>query len=322
MIRILTLCFGVSALLLLNACAEAELASHVVKNVPPQSKTQGNFKVGNPYKVAGKWYKPTESYTYEESGIASWYGAEFHGKSTANGEKFDKHELTAAHRTLQLPSLVRVTNLENGRSLIVRVNDRGPFSKGRIIDVSSKAADLLGFKNNGTARVKVQVLAQESRDIADAARRGEDTAGIEVAMNERARSGRLTPPVPATPSSYEPASVTPAPVGTVEVADLSPPQGISGHSKNGRFYPDPVVKQMPVSPTTIYVQAGSFTDKHNADRLAEKLSAHGQTKVMPALINGAQFYRVRFPAGDVATADRILAAVLRDGHKNAIIMVE
>ena len=181
--------FKVIAVLLLfglAGCAEADLASHVAKTIPGNSGSKGDFKVGNPYKVSGKWYRPTESYTLVETGIASWYGPNFHGKKTANGEVFNKHELTAAHRTLQMPSLVRVTNLDNGRTLVVRVNDRGPFKRGRIIDLSERAAELLQFKNNGTAKVRLEVLGRESRAMAEAAKRGEDTRGVEVAMNESA----------------------------------------------------------------------------------------------------------------------------------------
>lgn len=299
-----------ASLVLLSGCAETELVTHVAKNVPPPAKSQGTFKVGNPYQIEGKWYKPTESYTHEETGIASWYGSEFHGKRTANGEKFDRHELTAAHRTLQMPSLIRVTNLDNGKSLIVRVNDRGPFSKGRVLDVSEKAAELLGFKNRGTAKVKVQVLEQESLRIAEAARRGVNTAGYEVAMNSHQDAG------------FQPVSVSAAAVQPVQVGDIVPPPGVQGHAKEGRFYPDHVVKQMPVSPTTIYVQAGSFTNSDNANRLAAKLEHIGAVRVATAVVNGQQFYRVRLPASDVASADRALASVIKAGNPKAIIVVD
>lgn len=131
----------------------------------------GEYKIGNPYQVDGVTYYPKENYHYDETGIASWYGADFVGKRTANGETFDPNELTAAHNTLPMPSLVRVTNLDNGRSVVVRVNDRGPFSNGRIIDVSRRAAELLDFAKIGTAKVRVQILAEESRAIADVARK-------------------------------------------------------------------------------------------------------------------------------------------------------
>ncbi len=122
-------------------------------------KGNGRYRVGNPYVVAGVRYVPREDPQYRAEGVASWYGDAFHGRLTANGEIFDMRSITAAHPTLPLPSYVRVTNLSNGRSLVVRVNDRGPFHANRVIDVSSRAADLLGFKHHGTARVKVEYVA-------------------------------------------------------------------------------------------------------------------------------------------------------------------
>ncbi len=132
-------------------------------------KKQGGFyKVGNPYKISGKWYYPKEDYNYSEVGMASWYGEAFHAKKTANGEKYDMNTLTAAHRTLPLPSIVRVTNLENGRSLILRVNDRGPYAKNRIIDISKRGATLLGYKDKGITKVKVEILEKESKMLKNA----------------------------------------------------------------------------------------------------------------------------------------------------------
>ena len=116
----------------------------------------GEYKIGKPYQIEGRTFYPEESFDYKERGVASWYGPNFHKKKTANGELFDMNLLTAAHKTLQLPSLVKVTNIENNRSLILRVNDRGPFVKNRIIDVSKKAASILGFQKNGTANVIVE----------------------------------------------------------------------------------------------------------------------------------------------------------------------
>lgn len=120
----------------------------------------GIYKVGNPYKINGVLYVPREDPNYSETGIASWYGPQFHGERTANGEIFDMELVSAAHRTLPMPSFVRVTNLENGRSMVVRMNDRGPFARGRIIDMSSKAAELLGFRQAGTARVRVEYVGR------------------------------------------------------------------------------------------------------------------------------------------------------------------
>src|SRR5260370_38409401 len=117
----------------------------------------GLYKVGKPYQVDGIWYYPKDDWAYDETGIGSWYGEQFHGHNTANGEIFDLNSLTAAHHTLPMPSIVQVPNVENGRSLELRVNDRGPFAAGRIIDVSRQAAPLLGFERNGTAKVRVQL---------------------------------------------------------------------------------------------------------------------------------------------------------------------
>jgi rare lipoprotein A len=127
---------------------------------PVPSGKGGIYKVGNPYTINGVLYVPREDPTYSETGIASWYGPQFHGARTANGEIFDMHLVSAAHRTLPMPSLVRVTNLENGRSMVVRMNDRGPFARGRIIDMSAKAAELLGFHQAGTARVRVDYVGR------------------------------------------------------------------------------------------------------------------------------------------------------------------
>ncbi len=119
---------------------------------------KGYYKVGEPYQIDGQWYYPKEQPDYDETGLASWYGPDFHGKKTANGDTFDANSLTAAHNTLPLPSMVRVTNLENNKTVVLMVNDRGPFSKGRVIDVSKRAAEILGFKDKGTAKVRVQFL--------------------------------------------------------------------------------------------------------------------------------------------------------------------
>ena len=125
---------------------------------PADNSGLDNQKVGRPYQVGGVWYYPRQDPAYDETGQASWYGPKFHGRATANGERFDMNDLTAAHRTLPMPSMVLVTNLENGRSIKLRVNDRGPFVDNRIIDVSRRAAQFLGFERKGVARVRVQIL--------------------------------------------------------------------------------------------------------------------------------------------------------------------
>jgi len=154
----------------LSACTYgfADLGDGKYTQASAISGQGGMYKIGNPYKVKGKWYYPKEDYGYSEVGIASWYGDDFHAKKTANGEKYDMNSLSAAHRTLPLPSIVKVTNLQNGRSLVLRVNDRGPYANNRILDVSKRAASLLGFQMQGTTKVRVEVLEKESKALKSA----------------------------------------------------------------------------------------------------------------------------------------------------------
>ena len=208
-----------------------ELASHFGKKLTGSSvRSVGTYKVGSPYTVGGRRYYPAEDYDYDQTGIASWYGPNFHGKKTANGEIFDQNELTAAHKTLPLPSIVRVTNLENGRSLIVRVNDRGPYARGRIIDMSKRSAELLGFRRQGVAKVRVQVLESESRKVASVAKSGRDTSGMEVPMNRRSYKS----------PSIQTASAQPQQVPTTRYARTSQPQTVKtvpGHMKKWTVLP-------------------------------------------------------------------------------------
>src|SRR5438105_9023935 len=139
----------------------------VVEFGEPVPKGGGTYRVGKPYTVAGRVYVPEEDVNYREDGMASWYGDDFHGRLTANGDVFDMGSLTAAHPTLPMPCYARVTNLSNGKSLIVRVNDRGPYHGNRLIDVSNKAAELLEFKGNGVARVRVEYVGRAPLEGSD-----------------------------------------------------------------------------------------------------------------------------------------------------------
>ncbi|WP_311925349.1 septal ring lytic transglycosylase RlpA family protein [Microvirga sp. 3-52] len=138
----------------------------VVADGQPIPKGGGRQMVGKPYTVAGRTYVPNETPRASE-GLASWYGSNFHGRMTANGEVFDRDSIAAAHTTMPLPSYARVTNLQNGHSMIVRVNDRGPFHGNRVIDVSERAAAALGFRQSGTARVRVEYVGRASTNGSD-----------------------------------------------------------------------------------------------------------------------------------------------------------
>lgn len=132
-------------------------------STPPKPNSSAVVqKVGKPYQVRGRWYAPAHQPGYDETGEASWYGAAHQGKPTASGETFDLRRVSGAHKTLPLPSLVEVTNLANGRRLRVRINDRGPFAHGRILDVSQAAAEMLGFKAQGVARVRVRYVGPDA----------------------------------------------------------------------------------------------------------------------------------------------------------------
>lgn len=169
----------VSACLVLANCSSSGLSSRIdpkygVSSSPrvvamgdPVPKGGGTYRVGKPYTVAGQLYIPEENVNYRQEGLASWYGDDFHGRLTANGEVFDMTSLSAAHPTLPMPCYARVTNLANGKSLIVRVNDRGPYHGNRVMDVSSRAADLLEFKNTGVARVRVEYVGRAPLEGSD-----------------------------------------------------------------------------------------------------------------------------------------------------------
>lgn len=135
-------------------------ANTLSKSDKPKSTNGGRAVVGKPYQIKGKWYYPKDEPNYKRAGEASWYGTDFHGRLTANGETYDMNLLTAAHPTMPLPSYARVTNLKNGSSIIVRVNDRGPFMKDRIIDLSKQAATMLGYVNEGISNVEVEYISK------------------------------------------------------------------------------------------------------------------------------------------------------------------
>jgi rare lipoprotein A len=160
-------CSGSSSFGSLDPRYGVSSSARVVAPGEPVPKGGGNYRVGAPYTVGGRTYVPEENPNYKAEGVASWYGEDFHGRLTANGEVFDMHSMSAAHPTLPLPSYVRVTNISNHKSVIVRVNDRGPYSGNRVIDVSVRAATLLGFYGSGLAPVRVEYVGKAPIDGSD-----------------------------------------------------------------------------------------------------------------------------------------------------------
>ena len=164
----------------------------------PAGRGVGAYRVGVPYQIHGVWYYPAVDYNYDRTGVASWYGEQFEGRLTANGEIFELNDLTAAHTTLPMPSIVQVTNLQNGRSLQLRVNDRGPFVDGRLIDVSRRSAQLLGFEKQGTTLVRVTVLKDESIAAAEEAMRNSGQVMVARASSAAPAAARVSRPVYAS----------------------------------------------------------------------------------------------------------------------------
>jgi rare lipoprotein A len=218
-------------------------------------------------------------------GIASWYGPQFHRRQTANGEWFDMDYLTAAHTTLPLPSYVRVTNLENGRELVVRVNDRGPFVGDRIIDLSRKAADILRMKNKGTARVRVKYIGPAPLN---------DDGTDLSAMNDASKNGPLMTEQPRAPSQ---ASL---------LADASLVTG-----------------SLPVSsaPDGYAIQIGCFADQANAERTRSRVGSIGPVEVSRMFANSGTLFRVRIgPLTDLDQAKEALHQVIGAGYPDAQLM--
>src|SRR5580765_7001377 len=174
----------------------------VVAMGEPVPKGGGTYRIGKPYTVGGRVYVPEEDVNYRGEGLASWYGDDFHGRLTANGEVFDMTLLTAAHPTLPIPSYARITNLRNGKSLIVRVNDRGPYHGNRLIDVSNRAAELLEFKGNGVARVRVEYVGRAPLEGSDDRQlMATLRTGVPAPSPSRVRVASARPFVPEIPLS-------------------------------------------------------------------------------------------------------------------------
>ena len=253
----------------------------------------GIYKIGTPYEIEGEWYYPQEDATYDNTGIASWYGPKFHGRRTANGEIFDMDLLTAAHPTLPMPVRAKVTNLENGRSVIVRINDRGPFAKDREIDMSRHAADLLGFKEKGTAKVRVQYLGRAPLY---------DTSGRLI---KRQEPDRFIADKPKTPK--EDSKVAAAPVVPVDV-----------RSADGKR----VVKPLPdVEEKRYAVQVGVFSMRKNAEALQVRLKDFAPVKIVEVEMGGATLYRVKMGGANIRADARLtLERLVAAGHTDAVII--
>ena len=316
--RALAAPLGLAAAVALTACLSTPREATPSYTVPPESLTpppipdsvpdaipriEPRARSGNPpfYDVFGKrYYVLSSSVGYWERGVASWYGPGFHKVRTSTGEPYDMYAMTAAHKTLPLPAYVRVTNLLNGRSVVVRVNDRGPFVGNRIIDLSYTAAAKLDMLRNGTAMVDVRT--------------------IDPSAPPPVITASVAPPAPGAPTGVS-AAVVPAaaapttavPTGAAQPASAAP--GAVAPNASGAAA---------VSPA-LFVQAGAFSDPANAQRLAEKLRGGGFGKIFVRddRIAGRRMYRVRIgPVSNVAAFDRVVAALERAGISDAHLALD
>lgn len=278
--------FGIAAgasLLLLAACSGTTSSGGGPANADASGEVRsssGLYKVGKPYKIKGVWYYPQIDYEYVEEGVASWYGPGFHGKATANGEVYDQNDMTAAHRTLPLPSIVRVTNLENGRSIKVRVNDRGPFAQNRIIDMSRRGAQLLGFYGSGTTRVRVEIDAEESRQLALAMTGSEYPGGAMVASRQPAApidtdaqpvpmvAASSIEPTPAAAPVYEapPAAMPMEPVVIATAAPIDVGQASMAYEPPPQW--SPPATDYAASPAYSPMEGSAATAAHDSGSVA------------------------------------------------------
>lgn len=275
---------------LLSACSSTPQVVNRSAPIPKDGSIYpGHYKIGSPYRIQNQWYYPQANPDYVEEGMASWYGPGFHGKPTANGDTFDKSAFTAAHRTLPLPSMVKVTNLATNRSAIVMVNDRGPFSRKRILDMSEKTAIALGMKQQGVGKVRVQFLPAETREML-------------TALHLPPIEGKYATAV----SQYrEPAF----PIATEEGNLLVSP------ALAGELHPNTATAQY------VFIQAGAYSSKDGAEKVARSLSQFGKVAVKPVNAQEKTMYRVRLgPIKSTEDANHLLSKVINLGNTQAIII--
>jgi rare lipoprotein A len=277
---------------LLVLLAVAACASPGPKPRPaPVATAVPGVKIGKPYQVYGIWYYPADDRAYDQRGIASWYGPGFHALSTANGERYDQDDVTAAHKTLPMPSYVEVENLDNGRKLTVRINDRGPFVAGRIIDLSRRSAQLLGVDRAGTAKVRVRRVYPDAETMR---RLAPPPAAMPL------------PPIVIAAATVAPveaiADAAPPAVTTVAIPGAAMPSSAPGAASGGRF-----------------VQVAALSDAGRIAWLSGYLAAFG-----PVVTERTQAGLIRLRLGpyyDGVTANGVLAKVRAAGYSDARLII-
>lgn len=286
---ILILSLEMTVLALLSGCSSSH---HHVDGIERPSRAplyakRGTYKIGKPYSVKGVTYTPRESFHFEETGLASWYGPGFHKNTTANMEIFDQNQISAAHKTLQIPCLVRVHNLDNGRVLDIRVNDRGPFYEGRVIDLSKRAAQLLGVFQKGLARVHIKVLEHESRILKD------------MALGKR-------------PSQKKPKALPAVPVDV----DSIKPLPFIDPVKDGVFSSE----SLPIQKGGDYINLPALKDYGEAAKLSARMEKFGRSSIAQEKIGKDIVYKVKIgPFPNWKDAEKVLEALKGKGFSKALI---
>ncbi len=303
-----------SLCLVLAACASQPKRPVATAGKP--AVAAGGVKIGKPYQVFGRTYVPADHRDYDERGIASWYGPTFHAKPTATGEIYNQDDVTAAHKTLPMPSWVEVTNLDNGRQLVVRVNDRGPFVDGRIIDLSRRSAQLLGVDGPGLARVRVKRVFPEGDWARANPVRVVSVAGVAAPASQGSTHPR---PLPAREGSvYGSASPLPSPLPPRERAGVD--AALS-----------PVLTEVPANPAspplaappavqpaaTRFIQVAALSDEARAKALASVLADFGPAAATPA---PGGLWRVRIGPVAPERAGNLLWDVQAAGYADARLL--
>ena len=294
--------FFIIFLILIQGCTSSiEVAANLGKKylIPKEEKKRIQkpiYKIGKKYNVGGKYYYPKKDLYYNKTGIASWYGPKFHGKLTANGEIYNQYALTAAHKTLPLPSAVKVTNLKNNKSIVLRINDRGPFVNDRIIDLSSKAADILDLKREGTGLVRVQILKEKSLYLEKLAKQGSFPEINDLKETE-------------LPNITIPSKVA------VKIKDTKNQKIVT---KKINYNLKNLNKEY-----KIYIKLASFSSKKNAEIMKKKVSYIDKVKIYKIYKLNKTLYQVKAgPFLSVEKVDQLHSLLLQKGMQGAKIIIE
>ena len=294
--------FFITFLILIQGCTSSlEVAANLGKKylIPKEEKKRIQkpiYKIGKKYNVGGKYYYPKKDLYYNKTGIASWYGPKFHGKLTANGEIYNQYALTAAHKTLPLPSAVKVTNLKNNKSIVLRINDRGPFVNDRIIDLSSKAADILDLKREGTGLVRVQILREKSLYLEKLAKQGSFPEINDLKETE-------------LPNIKIPSKVA------VKIKDTKNQKIVT---KKINYNLKNLNKEY-----KIYIKLASFSSKKNAEIMKKKVSYIDKVKIYKIYKLNKTLYQVKAgPFLSVEKVDQLHSLLLQKGMQGAKIIIE